>query len=182
MQAHYFIGIKIPEPVAKKLDLARKSWNLKSHKRYTHWVDMHITLLFIGNDPHDEIEAAQQALAAISHAPFELTTDDMKTFGNPAKPRIIYASVEESPALRELQKKVREALLPFRLKPDEKGFVTHITLAGKWAGGPPMDVEMKIEPMAFQVTEFSLFRIEPGNVPKYIPETTYQLKEGVQGR
>nr|WP_316046189.1 hypothetical protein [Planococcus glaciei] len=46
MQAHYFIGIKIPEPAAKKLDQARTAWNLKSHKRYTHWVDMHITLLF----------------------------------------------------------------------------------------------------------------------------------------
>jgi 2'-5' RNA ligase len=179
MQAHYFIGIKIPEPAAKKLDQARKGWNLKSHKRYTHWMDMHITLLFIGSDPHNEIEAVQQALAAISHAPFALTANGVKTFGNPAKPRIIYAAVEDSPALSELQKKVREALEPFRLKPDEKGFVPHITLAGKWAGGPPLDIDMEIEPAAFQVTEFSLFRIEPGSVPKYIPETTYHLREGV---
>lgn len=179
MQAHYFIGIKIPEPIAKKLDDARTSWNLKSHKRYTHWVDMHITLLFIGSDPHGEIQEAQQALSAIRHAPFELTTSTVKTFGNPSTPRIVYASVEDSPALAELQQKVRETLRPFQLNPDEKAFVPHITLAGKWAGGPPIDIDLAIPALTFPVTEFSVFRIEPGSVPKYIPEATYQLKESV---
>ncbi|MDN7246051.1 RNA 2',3'-cyclic phosphodiesterase [Planococcus shenhongbingii] len=179
MQAHYFIGVKIPEPVAKEMDKARRSWNLKSHKRYTHWSDMHITLLFIGNDPHNEIQAAAQELANISHPPFELTTGSVKTFGNPAKPRIIYASVGDSSELADLQRNVKEALLRFNLSPDTKAFVPHITLAGKWAGGPPLEIEMEIEPMTFQVTEFSLFRIEPGSVPKYIPEFTYQLRKGV---
>lgn len=179
MQAHYFIGIKIPEATAKRLDQARKGWNLKSHKRSTHWVDMHITLVFIGGDPHREIEEAKQALSTISHAPFELTTSGVETFGNPAKPRIIYAAVEESPSLMDLQRKVKEALLPFHLKPDDKAFVPHITLAGKWAGGPPLDIEMEIPALMFPVKEFSVFRIEPGSVPKYIPEATYQLKESV---
>lgn len=179
MQAHYFIGIKIPEPAAKKLDQARTAWNLKSHKRYTHWVDMHITLLFIGSDPHGEIQEAQQALSKIRHAPFELTTSTVKTFGNPATPRIVYAAVEDSPPLIELQAKVREALRPFRLNPDGKPFVPHITLAGKWAGGPPLDIDMPIPATKFPVTEFTVFRIEPGSVPKYIPEASYQLKESV---
>lgn len=177
MSKHYFIGIKIPEAIAEKLDAARKEWNLASHKRYTRPGDMHITLLFIGNDAHSEIEAAAKALQRVAHTPFELTINGVKTFGNPSTPRIIYASVEESSQLVALQHDVRQALQPFQLNPDTKPFVPHITLAGKWKGGPPIKQQLTLEPETFQVTEFSIFQIEPQQVPRYIPIHTYQLKK-----
>jgi len=178
MSKHYFIGIKIPGEVASRLDEARKEWNLTSHKRYTPPVDMHITLLFIGNDPNSEIEAAAKALQEVAHAPFDLKINGVKTFGKPTTPRIIYASIEESRELAALQEQVRRALQPFELNPDTKPFVPHITLAGKWKGGPPLKQQMTLEPETFQVTEFSVFQIEPQQVPRYIPIHTYQLKEG----
>ncbi|TWT12492.1 RNA 2',3'-cyclic phosphodiesterase [Planomicrobium sp. CPCC 101079] len=178
MSKHYFIGIKIPEEVAVVLDEARKEWNLTSHKRYTPPVDMHITLLFIGNDPNSEIEAAAKALERVEHAPFNLKINGVKTFGKPSTPRIIYASVEDSEELAALQTSVRQALQQFNLNPDTKPFVPHITLAGKWKGGPPIEQQLRLEPATFQVKEFSVFQIEPQQVPRYIPIHTYQLKEG----
>ncbi|MDN7240193.1 RNA 2',3'-cyclic phosphodiesterase [Planococcus sp. N028] len=178
MSKHYFIGIKIPAHVASQLDEARKEWNLTSHKRYTPPIDMHITLLFIGNDPNSEIDAAAKALQGVAYAPFELKIDGVKTFGNPRTPRIVYASVEESRELSALQEQVKQVLQPFELNPDPKPFVPHITLAGKWKGGPPLLQQLTLEPATFQVKEFSVFQIEPQQVPRYIPIQTYQLKEG----
>jgi 2'-5' RNA ligase len=178
MQAHYFIGISIPEPAAKKLAEARTQWKMHSHKKYTKPEDMHITLLFIGDDPHGEIEEAAEALGEIRHAPFDLTLDGIETFGNPATPRIVYASLSDSAELAELQSDIREKMLQFNMNPDQKRFVPHVTLAGKWAGGPPIDPRMDLEPLSFRVTEFTLFRIEPKGERKYIPVATYQLKEG----
>ncbi|PSL31103.1 2'-5' RNA ligase [Planomicrobium soli] len=178
MSKHYFIGIKIPAEVAGKLDAARQEWNLTSHKRYTSPVDMHITLLFIGNDPNSEIKAAAEALKEVAHAAFKLTINGVKAFGNPLTPRIIYASIEESEELAALQQSVRQTLQPFHLNPDTKPFVPHITLAGKWKGGPPIKQSLSLGPVTFQVTEFSVFQIEPQQVPRYIPIQTYQLEEG----
>jgi RNA 2',3'-cyclic 3'-phosphodiesterase len=178
MSKHYFIGVKIPEKAAANLDAARREWKLSSHKRYTPPVDMHITLLFIGNDAHSEIEDAAATLRQVAQAPFTLKINGVKTFGNPATPRIIYASVEESEELNALQQQVRQALLPFKLNPDSKPFVPHITLAGKWKGGPPLKQKLALEPEEFQVAEFSIFQIEPQQVPRYIPIHTYPLKEG----
>lgn len=179
MAAHYFIGIKIPIFAANALVHARNSWQMDSHKRYTKSVDMHITLLFIGNDPHEEIEEAAKALAEIDHSPFELLINGVAAFGNPATPRIVFASVEESEELQSLQRKVKNAVMKFNLIPDTKPFVPHITLAAKWAGGRPIEQDWQIEPIAFKVDRFSVFRIAPGQTPKYIEEFTYHLKEGV---
>jgi 2'-5' RNA ligase len=179
MEAHYFIGIKIPAPAASALDEARSSWKMKSHKRFTATADLHLTLLFIGSDPQTEIEKAAEALAGIAQTPFELVINGVGVFGNPAMPRIVYASVEESKELRSLQAKVKETVSGFQLNPDVKPFVPHITLAAKWKGGPPIEPDWQLEPVTFNVECFSIFRIAPGQTPKYREEFTYHLKEGV---
>lgn len=177
MKAHYFIGIRIPEPVAVHLVENREKWALRSHKKYTRQQDMHITLLFIGDDPAGEIEQAAKALEKVHLAPFELTLEGIKTFGNPSTPRIIYASVTPSDRLNILQEQIREKVMAFNMNPDQKPFVPHVTLAGKWAGGPPLEQKMELEPVSFMVTEFSVFRIEPRSLKKYVAVSTIQLRE-----
>ncbi|MCJ1908524.1 RNA 2',3'-cyclic phosphodiesterase [Planococcus ruber] len=179
MEAHYFIGIKIPAFAAAALEQARSSWGMDRHKRYTAPEDMHLTLLFIGNVPHEEIAQAAEALKEIDAAAFELTMNGISFFGNPGTPRIVYAAVEESEALRKLQANVKEKILKFQMNPDLKPFVPHITLAAKWKGGPPIEPDWQLEPLTFPVDSFAIFRIAPGHKPKYIEEYTYHLKEGV---
>lgn len=181
MQTHYFIGINIPKAAAKELAEARGQWNLQSHKKYTRPQDMHITLLFIGSAEETRLQEAAQALEEISQAPFDLAINGVKTFGNPQTPRIIYAAIADSAPLMELQEKVREITQKFNLSSDQKPFVPHITLAAKWAGGSEMEEApvFKMPSISFRVEEFSLFRIEPQNMRKYVPQATYRLQEGV---
>ncbi|WP_298833068.1 RNA 2',3'-cyclic phosphodiesterase [uncultured Planococcus sp.] len=179
MKPHYFIGIKIPSAIAEKLDEERRSWNLQSHKRQTPPEDMHITLLFIGEDVHDEIDQAEKLLAGIDQQPFSLMVDGIKKFGNPATPRVIYASLEDSRELEELQRQILENLKTLQIRPDSKKFVPHITLASKWAGGDPEELRFSIGQMQFEVTEFSLFRIAPMENPRYQKIANYPLDAGI---
>lgn len=178
MKPHYFIGIKIPLAIAEKLDKERRSWQLQSHKRQTPPEDMHITLLFIGEDVHDEIGQAVKLLSGIEQPPFSLTVDSIKTFGNPTTPRVIYASLENSWELEVLQEQVLESLKLLQIRPDPKKFVPHITLASKWAGGAPSKPQFLIDKMQFDVTEFSLFQIAPKENPRYRKIANYVLGNG----
>lgn len=175
MKPHYFIGIKIPLKIAEKLDKERYTWKLQSHKRQTPPEDMHITLLFIGEDVHDEIDQAVKLLSGIKQPAFSLTVDGVKTFGNPSTPRIIYASLEHSEELEALQRQVLESLEPLQIQFDPKAFVPHITLASKWAGGTPGEPQLSISEMQYEVTEFSLFKIAPKGNPRYQKVANYLL-------
>lgn len=179
MKPHYFIGIKIPLAIAEKLDEERRSWNLQSHKRQTPAEDMHITLLFIGEDVHGEIDQVEELLSRVNHPRFSLTIDGIKKFGNPATPRVIYASLDTSRELEELQRQVIESLESLQIRPDPKKFVPHITLASKWAGGVQAKRQFSIDQMQFGVTEFSLFRIAPMDSPRYQKITNYPLDTSI---
>ncbi len=181
MQTHYFIGINIPDSVAVQLAEARERWGLNSHKKYTDPHNMHITLLFIGSADEVQLQAAAKALEDISLASFDLTIESVKTFGNPETPRIIYAALAESAPLMELQDKIKKTVESFDISLDQKPFVPHITLAAKWAGGAEMaqDKLPELMPISFRVEEYSLFRIEPQNTHKYLPQAVYQLQKGV---
>ena len=181
MQTHYFIGINIPAATAEELAEAREHWNLQSHKKYTRPQDMHVTLLFIGSAEEQQLQAAAQALEEISQAPFDLTINGVKTFGNPQTPRIIYAALADCDPLTELQEKIKGTVEKFGINLDPKPFVPHITLAAKWAGGTELEeaLQLTLPAITFRVDEFSLFRIEPQNMRKYVPQATYRLHKGV---
>lgn len=184
MPKHYFIGIKLPRQAAETLHNACGSLNLKNHKKYTPPADMHITLLFIGGIPNGDIEKLSKALANISHAPFDLKTSGVRTFGNPATPRIVYAAVEENRLLDQLHSKIKQAVQPFGINLDDRPFTPHITLAAKWAGGTPLDADAvpAIDSIEFHVSEFALFEIRPASRPKYAPLGVYPLESSGENR
>ncbi|MBT2582561.1 RNA 2',3'-cyclic phosphodiesterase [Planococcus sp. ISL-109] len=175
MSTHYFIGIRIPAAVAEEIARARDSWELSTHKRHTPAMDMHITLLFIGEDRFGELPEIADRLADIQQGMFQLQLDGVKTFGNPKTPRIVYAAVLESPELMELQMAVRQQLGSLQMTTDLKPFVPHITLASRWNGGSFTEA-LHLEKLKFSVDAFSLFEIHPRAIPRYEEIQTYPLK------
>ena len=177
MSTHYFIGIRIPQKIAEKIGQARDSWELSTHKRLTPPGDMHITLVFIGEDRYGELGEIVERLRQIDQAPFRLRLDGVKTFGNPETPRIVYAALADSPGLMELQQAVEQQLWPLQLSTDPKPFVPHITLASRWKGGE-LAGNWQLEELEFEVDSFSLFEIHPRETPRYKEIQTYRLKGG----
>ncbi|ANU21646.1 2'-5' RNA ligase [Planococcus plakortidis] len=175
MSTHYFIGIRIPGQIAEKIGQARDSWELTTHKRLTPPADMHITLVFIGEDRFGELEEIAKRLGQIGQAPFHLRLAGVKTFGNAETPRIVYAALADSPELMELQQAVGQQLDSLKLSTDPKPFVPHITLASRWKGGS-LPKDWPLEKLDFRVDAFSLFEIHPRETPRYKEIQTYQLK------
>lgn len=178
MSTHYFIGIRIPIDIAKKIAHARDSWGLSTHKRFTPAADMHITLVFIGEDRYGELPEIAERLALIKQQPFQLRLTGVKTFGNPETPRIVYAALAESPQLTQLQLEVQQQLDSLKLTTDPKPFVPHITLASRWDGGS-FSPTQQLEELVFSIEEFSLFEIHPRSIPRYEEIHTYSLKGDV---
>ncbi len=179
MEQHYFIGIKIPFPVAQILAEQRDSWHLSSHKRLPVAEDLHITLLFLGGDPHGEIQEVAEALEKVGHNPFTVEITGTGYFGKKDRPRVVYAATEENESLNDLQQKIKDILKKFQLSPDNKPFVPHITLANKWMGQELWEGIPELKTGRFDAWEFSLFRIEPTQTPRYIAVQNYKLKDGV---
>ncbi|MEZ0479815.1 RNA 2',3'-cyclic phosphodiesterase [Planococcus sp. SSTMD024] len=177
MSTHYFIGIRIPRQTAEKIGQARDSWELSTHKRLTPPADMHITLVFIGEDRFGELEEIAERLGQIDQAPFHLRLAGVKTFGNSETPRIVYAALADSPELMALQQAVHQQLGELELSTDPKPFVPHITLASRWKGGS-LPEKLELEELDFPVDSFSLFEIHPREIPRYKEIQNYQLKGG----
>ena len=178
---HYFIGVKLPEGLARHLVDSQKEWHLElSHKTLPVAEDLHITLVYLGaveaevlTELISELNELNEVIPAI-----DLKLSGVSTFGNPSTPRVIYASIEEQPMLHKLQHAVLEKCLALSLRVDQKSFVPHITIAKKWSG--KLDVFSKvmlIEQTSFTMKDFSIYSINPGKVPSYKPIHTIYLED-----
>ena len=178
---HYFIGVKLPEVLARHLVDVRKEWHLElSHKRLPVAEDLHITLVYLGAVEGEVLTKLINELNELADLipAVNLTLSGVATFGNPSTPRVIYSSIEEQPLLRKLQNAILEKCLALLLPIGRKPFVPHITLAKKWSG--KLDVfsqEMLIKQQSFTMNNFSIYAINPREVPSYQPVHTISLKD-----
>lgn len=181
MHHHYFIGIKAPASLDGPVKMFRDKYDLsKAYKVIPHLDDLHITLLFIGPLPEDNVAPLQERLAAIAgnHHAFTLTVDGLAFFGSPKGPRVIYMSVQQSIELDALQRDVAEiGTEQLGIELDNR-FTPHITIAKKRKihGEFPIQTE-KCTPLPFHVDGFSLFRIHPSRTPKYEAVETFPLQQ-----
>ncbi|WP_019414977.1 RNA 2',3'-cyclic phosphodiesterase [Paenisporosarcina sp. TG20] len=176
---HYFIGFKLPEEIAYQLDELRKEWHLdQSHKIVPAAVDLHLTLLYLGAVEERLLTQLLYKLNELSgvSAGLNIKLNGISTFGNPSTPRVVYASIEEELNLAILQSSIREKCQSLFSKIDKKPFVPHVTLAKKWKG-QSFSKEMYIEKLLFSVNEFSVYSINPGQVPSYQVVHSIPLKE-----
>lgn len=120
-----FTALEIPQDIALSLSFLRGG--LPSAR----WIDpqnYHLTLRFIGDvEPRlaDEIVAS---LDRVDRPAFALALRGVAAFGT-RKPHSIYAGVEASPELCELQAEIERICRRLGLPADQRKFVPHVTLA-----------------------------------------------------
>ncbi|MFC5604582.1 RNA 2',3'-cyclic phosphodiesterase [Sporosarcina koreensis] len=180
MHHHYFIGIKAPASAEGLVKMYREKFSLPTaYKVIPHLDDLHITLLFIGALPEQNVAPLRENLAAIAgnHRAFPLTVDGLSFFGSPKGPRVVYLSVQQSNELEALQQSIAGiGTDQLGIEPDHR-FTPHITIAKKRKinGDFPIQKE-KSTPLPFHVDRFSLFRIHPSKTPKYEAVQTFSLQ------
>lgn len=185
MQSHYFIAIHLPEEVQsyfyeKQQELKREL----PYKQWPHKKDLHITLKFLGPMTDGKLNQLQRILLDIKHCEaFSLETGPLGTFGNPNKPRVLWAGVNKPEALKNLQAKVEACCAEAGFEKEKRAYRPHITLAKKWDGEKINNRQQitgskTMKRHIFAVKEIVLFRIHPSETPKYEAVFTFPLKGG----
>ncbi|MBY7143912.1 RNA 2',3'-cyclic phosphodiesterase [Virgibacillus sp. NKC19-3] len=179
---HYFIAIPLQAPLKEYLSYWQD--RLKTHlayKQWPHYEDLHITLKFLGAVDDSKIQQLRRKLKIIEHTQtFSIEVGGLGTFGNPEKPRVLWAGVDKTALLTSLQQKVEDLASNLGFSKETRVYRPHITLAKKWAGGSSTifleDMKKQfshVQTMA--VEEVVLYQIHPRRSVKYEVVANFRL-------
>lgn len=180
MKQHYFIGIKVPAPIAKAIVNERENTNVHAtHKILPVAEDLHITLFYLGHVEQSVLASIVRCLRDIQWETFELTTSGLDHFGNEQTPRVIYTAVENSNPLLALQQAIVQHLSTLIEITNTTSFHAHITIAKKWAAANKLDTQdFHLQKMSFDVSHISIFQINNHRSPHYEEIECIQSRRG----
>jgi len=146
---------------------------------------MHLTLKFLGDTEHDEIDAVDRALrrAARPVSPTACRVQGVGSFPHLRRPRVIWAGVEpEDESLAALHGQIDAELAELGFRREKRRFHPHVTLGRVKSGEAKRALVEEVEARedvgvgGFRVEEFHLYESEltPGGA-RYTVLSTYGL-------
>ncbi|MDC3415090.1 RNA 2',3'-cyclic phosphodiesterase [Aquibacillus sp. 3ASR75-11] len=183
---HYFIAV----PLNKECQQWLSSWQekLKQYFSYKVWpdpLDLHITLKFLGPVSNEVLQPLIQQLRNQNTSfAFNISIQSLGMFGNPRKPRVLWAGIEENnEELSKLQKKVEFACKEQGFKAENRPYRPHITLGKKWLEQKGERTVTSLhenfqDRMNMIVDAFVIFQIHPSKSPKYEVVELFYLNRG----
>jgi RNA 2',3'-cyclic 3'-phosphodiesterase len=146
-----FIALDLPEDVLDALD------RLCEGLPGVRWSDpgqFHLTLRFLGEVEQGTFYEVGEALAGVSHPPFELALKGLGQFPPRGAPHTLWAGVDDpAGALPTLRRRIERTLAEVGLEPERRKFTPHVTL-GRFKAPPPE------ERLASYLFRRNLFRTE----------------------
>jgi 2'-5' RNA ligase len=173
-----FTAIEVPKEIGTMLSM------LRGGVHGARWIspeNYHITLRFIGDIDERTANEVAGILDFVERPSFNLTLTGLDQFGG-KKPRSVFASVQPSPALIELQAEQERMMQRIGLPPEGRRFTPHVTLA-RLRDASVIEVADYLatrggfRSMSFPVSRFVLYssRASQGGGP-YIVEADYPLR------
>ncbi len=170
----------LPLPQSARLHLSLMRGEVDSAR----WIsadNMHLTLRFFGDVSNAEEQEILDALEMVDEASLTLNIKGAAVFGA-NKPTTIYAVVEPSPELTELQRAIERVARGLGFPPEPRPFVPHVTLARLHVGRPRQIAQflqdaghMRLEPI--RIDTFAVMSARPGTGGgPYGVEATYPLR------
>ena len=180
-----FVAIDLPED--SKSAILRLRQDDLPPGRWPRRDALHLTLHFIGNVPEAVARAYGRTLREVDAPAFDLRIAGVGQFPIEARPRVIWAGVENTPPLRALYEAIGVALEREGFQRERRRFHPHITLmrfkkplrrglASTWIRE---HMDFFTEP--FPVTEFALYEsdLKPSGAV-YSKREVYNLKRAVK--
>jgi RNA 2',3'-cyclic 3'-phosphodiesterase len=172
-----FAGLEVPAQAVSTLSMLRGGL---PGARWVEPSDYHITLRFIGDIGNRAAREIDGLLAEVSRRPLALRIAGLGSFGGD-KPHSVFATVEPTRELSDLQSEVDRLVRACGVAPDKRKFQPHVTLA-RLKGASSFDVADYLSlrgwfpAQSFTADRFVLFssRDSVGGGP-YMVETTYPL-------
>jgi RNA 2',3'-cyclic 3'-phosphodiesterase len=184
-RSHFFFAVRIPENTKLVMkDHMEKIKERVPFSRWVHYMDLHITLAFLGSAPSEQLaEAKQHVEAALKDKnAFSLKINKLGFFGLADSPRVFWADTEESQELQIIRQKVFTACEKAGFQLETRPFRPHITLARKWRDPHPFDLEMlnlwkelQPNPLSFEAEDVVLYQTHLNQTPKYEAINIYRL-------
>lgn len=158
-----FFGVEIPPAIKSSLlgvqaPVAGAKWQSAEQ--------LHLTLLFLGAVDDEQAPAIRAAARQVWHVPFWLAVSGLGCFGQPERPRNLWAAVSPPEPLAALHEALNHRIRSPALDAERRGFRPHITLARfKRQAGSVADLLADHGDAAFghfPVDEFCLFESTQG--------------------
>jgi RNA 2',3'-cyclic 3'-phosphodiesterase len=170
MAMRLFIGVGISAEARAALAKAAEQARLCTDARWVPVEQYHVTLAFLGECGGDALPALESLLweTAAGVSPFLLTLYGFGSFGR-EDDAILYAALQNQPALLSLSDAVRLRLAGAGQAFDPKPFAPHVTLARK-ARLTPGEALPAFSPVTFPVDALTLYHSSRAEgVLRYIP-------------
>lgn len=121
-----FVAMDLPKNI--KTDIVSICEGLAG-ARWTHGSGLHITLAFIGEADAMTGAEIRKSLRRVESGPVILSLAELGFFPPKRKPSVLWVGVRADEALHRLQHKVERALLGLGVKPENRKFTPHVTIA-----------------------------------------------------
>ncbi|KZL17027.1 2',5' RNA ligase family [Pseudovibrio axinellae] len=172
-----FTGLELPMSTGMMLSF------LRGGLRGARWIDpenYHITLRFIGDIDDRIADEVAYELARVHRAPLTIKLIGLGAFGG-TKPHTLWARVERTPELTELQAEQERILQRLGLQAARRKYKPHVTLARLRGTSPEevanwLELQGEFSAPAFTAGRFVLFSAKAavGGGP-YLVEESYPL-------
>lgn len=160
-----FVALALPEALRFDLMLLQHGLPLP---RPAPPENLHLTLVFLGEQPEPVVTDLHLALERLRAPGFEIALSGLDAFGG-ARPRVVYVGVAANPALAHLQAKVASAARAAGVALESQRYVPHVTLARLRPGevdrqrlGQALAARGAYAAPRFRVDDFRLFRSRLG--------------------
>jgi 2'-5' RNA ligase len=164
-----FTGIALPKEIIGHLTRVVEHLRTAAHLRWSPPYNLHITTKFIGEWPEDRLPELINALQSVPvPTAFDVSVRGMGWLPNPHNPRILFIGVHADERLRTLARDTDDALAKLGVKPEDRPFKPHLTIA-RIKEAVPLDplrraiAELKSDDFgAFTADCFHLYLSSPG--------------------
>jgi 2'-5' RNA ligase len=168
-----FAAVAVPEDIGEALQ--RRQQGVPG-ARWRPLEAMHVTLRFFGEVREDVADDLDAELSTVKGAPFDMMLEGVGSFGEGEDIHAVWAGVGENTPLRQLAARCETAARRAGLKPEQRAYRPHVTLAytrrpdparvAAWIQGhnllksPPFRVDRFGLYSSWQGPEGSVYRLE----------------------
>lgn len=148
-----FIALEPPVEIKKQLLHLRRAC---PGARWQTTEQMHLTLVFIGELNKNRIPELLETLSQVTAEPLTLRLKGVDYFGSSRYPRILFADMEDNPALHKLYSQLYKAVAAMGLALENRKYRPHITLARLERTPYPAIAEFLQHEALFKTDSFTL--------------------------
>lgn len=179
-----FTAIDLPDDLLLRLERLISALRSEAFIKWSPIDNVHITTKFVGEWPENRLDEVHQALSTMpARLPFEIEVKGFGWFPAQGLPRVLWSGVHSVDLLPALASDTEKALARLGIKPENKPYKPHITLARIQHVVPLSKLRDKLDSMlpavvgTFEASRFYLYESKPGsNASRYQQLQEYRFE------